>query len=567
MMRFQKENLTTVLKIVAALALLYFGTQQYNIPARLKYLFFYNGYFGCAIFILVWVVSILAMCVSTFLPNILMRSFLALLFFLSTVMGLTYLQVSGAIIIYDNLFVLLENARFASGAVKEYTHELFLPVLAASLSFIMIIPPVTRIKHFFSAKRISVLAYTIAILPFFLILSIAIARGGYGIDQTPIQYNIPALFSLIMGEKLFIGEKDRNSVDYAHLPIKAEHKPNVVLIVDESQRGDYLDINSPDKNLTPSLIQNQAHIYNFGLSSSGGNLSAESNQILRFGPNIDNFNTTFSQNPYIWQYARKAGYKTIMLEGQAPEGVLNDRMSKKETAFIDQFIYIHGTTSYEKDLEIARLIKKFTEKPSDTAVFIYAVKRGMHFPYDGNVPEDQRIYKTTGSGFEVISKTDMVNSYKNAVHYVNDAFFTSLFDGTSFKNTIIFYTSDHGQNLLDNGYRITHGSTENVSCFEGLVPLMVITADTQYTQKFKAASAKNYNKAGHFNIFPSILEIFGYNPDEIKPFHGLSLFNEIKTPRKFLSGLLTVGRLNIGSKNQNKWNAIPDSLVATPPVK
>jgi len=103
------------------------------------------------------------------------------------------------------------------------------------------------------------------------------------------------------------------------------------------------------------------------------------------------------------------------------------------------------------------------------------------------------------------------------------------------------------------------GPRKNVSFYEGLVPLLVFTENEYFLEKFRLGAQKNLNKASHFNIFPTLLDIWGYKKTEYNQFHGVSLFDNITFPRKFLSGIMTVKVIKSGIW---QWNAIPDSVIA-----
>jgi len=337
------------------------------------------------------------------------------------------------------------------------------------------------------------------------------------------------------------------------------------LIVDESIRADYLDINGHNMGITPYLFSRKDRLINFGYASSGANCSAESNQILRFGPNPNDFEKTFKTNPSIWQYAKKAGYKTIMIEGQATEGTLNNRMTKNEVSNIDEFIYVPGNGSLEKDIYIAKIIKEKTSENYDKPIFIIAVKSGLHFPYNEKVPDVKNKSMSNSNGLNFGTKNELINSYKRGISYLVDDFFYSLIENVDYEDTVLIYTSDHGQNLLDNGKKLTHCSSSNTSPYEGLVPLIVYTGNKSYINKFEIASNKNKDKASHFNIFPTVLSIFGYKNSDVENLHGITLFGDIWEPRKFISGLLSGSKIGIGTRNSIDWHYLPEKFVSNSP--
>jgi glucan phosphoethanolaminetransferase (alkaline phosphatase superfamily) len=555
------NNLLKIIGKVAGIAVLVIlGEHKYKIFDRYEELMHSYGILGGLGFAFFWVISIVALLVSAFLPHLLTRIVLAAVFFGSTWVGLAYTNIIGvSVFTYDNLYVLIENMSFAGDALSHYKKDILYALFIASFAFVFVVSPPDDFKKRFPRIHMPVVAYSLSVFPFLALFAIALLRGGYGLAQTPIQYRIPAMLSMIALEKALYEENVREEVKISPEPVREGRPPNVILVVDESLRGDYIDLNK-DQGVTPFLSSIRDRVANFGYASSGANCSAESNQILRYGPNLNDFERTFRTNPFIWQYAKKAGYKTIMIEGQAAKGKLNNRMNGMELSFIDQFMYSEGKYSYEKDMDITKKINTLLSSQGSEPLFILAVKKGLHFPYNDKVPEEKRKFKSKNDGLEIDEKSDLINSYKNAVAYLTDDFFRGLLENKKFDQTVIIYTSDHGQNLLDNGVNMSHCSTDNTSPFEGLIPLLAITGNIAYKEKFDRAVLRNKDKASHFNIYPTILNLFGFQNETIEKRHGKTLFDDITEPRRFLSGLLTINRLNLGSRKETKWNFVPDTL-------
>jgi len=244
---------------------------------------------GFAVF---WLISIVALLVSAFLPNLYFRIVLAIIFFASTWVGLAYTNIIGvSIFTYDNLYVLLENINYAGNAC-DILYALFI----ASFAIVIVISPPDDFKKRFPRILKPVFAYSLSGLPFLILFAIALLREGYGLAQTPIQYRIPAMLSMITLEKILYVENVREEVKISPQLVMEGGPLNVILIVDESLRGDYIDLNI-DRGTTPYLLSVRNRIANFGYASSGANCSAESNQILRYGPNLNDFDRTFQANP------------------------------------------------------------------------------------------------------------------------------------------------------------------------------------------------------------------------------------------------------------------------------
>jgi len=549
-----RSYLIIFIKVISVLLLLFIAENQ-HIISKLPKLFSLYGFAGGITFIFIWTASILGLLFASFSPNLYIRSFFTVLISLATVLGVSFNLISRSPLNFDNLYILFDNTGYADEVIIQYPGAVISALLYASLSLTFLIRP----PQFFKKTPFLKYAYSVLpVLPLLLIFSILMIRGGYGTGRTPMPYRIPALSLFIGIENLTSEETVRETVNIkAH---RAGEPLNVVIIVDESMRGDYYDINNDTLNLTPYLSSQKDRLYNFGLASAGANCSTESNIILRLGVNQHHLEQSFKHNPYTWQFARAAGYRTVMIEGQAKKGKLNNRMTPEELRYIDDFIYPEGETSYEKDLNIARTISKLTSQNNSKPLFIYAVKAGLHFPFIKEVPQGKAKFKIDYPHDNIGLKNNMLNSYKNGIAYLIDPFFKALLQDNAYKSSILLYTSDHGQNLLDNGSMQTHCSSVNTSAYEGLVPLFAITGHEGYRSKFQEASLKNSDKASHFNIIPTVLSVLGYQDKDIKRKFGPTLFDNLTEPRKFMTGVLREKNIGIGPRNTLKWRLLPHNL-------
>jgi lipid A ethanolaminephosphotransferase len=136
----------------------------------------------------------------------------------------------------------------------------------------------------------------------------------------------------------------------------------------------------------------------------------------------------------------------------------------------------------------------------------------------------------------IADKDRLVNTYKNAIHWSVDHFFQALLGEIDLSDSVLIYTSDHGQNLLDDGHPTTHCRRINESLYEAVVPLMVWTGNEALHQEFARAAQINRDRASHFELFPTVLQLFGYDPEQVKQRYHQGLFEKIDKPLGFTSG-------------------------------
>jgi hypothetical protein len=101
----------------------------------------------------------------------------------------------------------------------------------------------------------------------------------------------------------------------------------------------------------------------------------------------------------------------------------------------------------------------------------------------------------------------------------------------------MIYTSDHGQNLWDDGPTLWRHCDSNPPPTELWVPLVAFTGDTQFRADLSRSAARSANEATHFEIFPTLLLAMGYDANGVTETYGPNLIDIPKgRPRRFVVG-------------------------------
>jgi hypothetical protein len=321
------------------------------------------------------------------------------------------------------------------------------------------------------------------------------------------------------------------------LPFAGRTLDKLVLVMDESVRGDCLDPGTALLGTTPYLSGFGPALIDFGVAMSGHNCSAYSRYLLRLGARpealpeavIEGLNLA---GPNFWQFARAAGYRTVYVDGFSSEQRLHSGMTLQETGFIDRYLTIPKGPPAERDVHVgARLLEALAEPGP---AFIYVDKFGIHAPYEDKIPAG---FATEAPPPGTAPREALLAHYRNALRWGVDAFFARVLGRIDFAATALFYTSDHGQSLLDGGYKRTHCSTgPEVVAGEARVPLFVVTKEPALARALREAAPRFAHRATHFEIFPTLLIALGYDRAGVEAAYGAGLFGAPRERPRFLTG-------------------------------
>lgn len=310
---------------------------------------------------------------------------------------------------------------------------------------------------------------------------------------------------------------------------------HIIFIIDESIRGDKMSLNSPHILTTPFLKSIEDSILNFGIISSATNCSATANLLLRTGlqpTQIPDEKAVSLRKADIFAYAKAAGFTTFYLDGQSQKGALPNYLTQSDLKNIDNFqqVLIQNSVlkSYAIDTAITTKLSDITRSPFKT--FTLVNKWGAHFHYENSYPREQQFLKPAlAHGESYSNKTKLRNSYYNAIRWSVDEFFKKLLDGIDRENTIIIYTSDHGESLMEDGTAIAHCQLHSTPREQAAVPFLIFAPNADF---FKSALL-NQNRASHFEIFPTMLLLFGFEKSEINDAYGATIFDTLQIRQRF----------------------------------
>ncbi len=487
----------------------------------------FNGFLYVVIFLLI----VSAVFSTAFMRLYSFRFLLAILLYFSSVLTSTYQKITSEVLTYDTFLTLYNSRGFAGEAIEEYKLIIVKSAAFGLLLLIGILLPTGRNK-----KPISWIFTYIPIFVIGLLTTMLFFRGGDGAKGLPTVLTPVAYFNLSVYEKLNNDYGERKEVS---ITTKGKNNKDIILIVDESISARYLDINSTsgEKTYLKEQFPN-INIINFGIAAAATNCSYGTNIVLRYGGMRENYLEYISVMPSIWQYAKKAGYKTVFLDAQRDAGKYQNGMTDEEKEDIDEFVQYDKVPVLYRDMNIADSLIKYIN--NSTQEFIYVNKIGAHFPVNDRFPDNFIMHSPILDRGNSLDITDMPsregysnseehwrlyrNSYRNTILWNVGNFFNKIFNGANLNKSTIIYTSDHGQDLHEYSHTAlsTHCNPNPIN-EEGAVPLVIVEGDSGSALKWESNLFSNKDKSSHYNIFPTLLKLMSYEDDKVLSSYGNSL--------------------------------------------
>jgi glucan phosphoethanolaminetransferase (alkaline phosphatase superfamily) len=287
----------------------------------------------------------------------------------------------------------------------------------------------------------------------------------------------------------------------------------VVLIIGESARAKNFAIDGYKRNTTPHLIQ-QNNLLSFNDVKPCSNLTRLSVTCMLSFNGSKKMQYEIEQESIIKLFAH-LGFTTAWLSSQKAFGDDNSLM----ILGMQSQRYLFGNSISKKiggkqiyDEYLLDFLSEEIAGKKDNFVVLHT--QGSHFIFNDRYPEEFKKFTPTCDNINPrrCKREALVNSYDNTVLYT-DFFIAKAIEQLKDKNAILFYVSDHGQFLGENGIYY-HGNSGDIAHPEHIVPMFLWMSDSLiknkfYRQKFKNAQQKINQKLSHDNLFDSLLNCSG----------------------------------------------------------
>ncbi len=489
----------------------------YDLRGFAKAAIYFFSYLSCTALILIMLMS---------KSEILWRFFLfSLVVFYSIDLFIQFLSNPRGFTEFEYQLALIEAANFKNIIV--FLWDILKAILLAIAVGIILV----KLRKSFP-KRLPIRWSSVIPIPIVLILCSSDWVYSINTGSYPAPLKIPAI---IIYYHLTYEENPPRILDENIKPQKEPEVKNLVWIVDESVTGSYLSINGYKKNSTPDLENEvlKGSISNYGVVNSVANCSSESNLYLRIGLNpnsVEDFENDSRKMPTIFQYAKRAGYKTWLYDAQVVKGNVQGYFTQSDMKHVDEYATLdRSIPPHKRDGVIMSQIKNDLENSGGKNNFVMFVKMGAHWPYLLGYPKEKTVFQpvrsATHDAMNLKNREKTINTYLNLIKFTANDFLIDYIGKINITDSVTFYTSDHGQSIIEEGTKRTHCTPENTPRSQADVPLVVINSRAK--EKFPVHPEKIYSQ---HQIFPTTLLLMGYSDILVRKY-GPTL-NEGKDPQQ-----------------------------------
>ncbi|MDH6308803.1 glucan phosphoethanolaminetransferase (alkaline phosphatase superfamily) [Dysgonomonas sp. PFB1-18] len=309
----------------------------------------------------------------------------------------------------------------------------------------------------------------------------------------------------------------------AHKKDSIAQREIYVMVIGETARAENWGLYGYERNTTPQLAKD-SNIVLFHDAVTQSNTTHKSVSIMLTAASAENYDIIYRQKSIIEAF-KEVGFSTVFLSNQSANRTFTDYFAQ-DANYTEYYRYFNEKTNNYDEVLLPRL-QHYMDSVQGNLFFVLHTY-GSHFNYKERYPEEYAVF-TPDDAMEITraNKDYLVNAYDNTILYT-DNFLHNVIKilGQSNSCSAMFYTSDHGEDILDdNRQRFLHASP-TPTYYQLRVP-MLMWFSPAYNEVYPQAIAnaeKNESKPIASNaVFHTILDMANIDTEYQNP--DLSLLN------------------------------------------
>ena len=395
-------------------------------------------------------------------------------------------------------------------------------------------------------QRVRHWAMQIGAIGLFCLLASYLVVDGYRMRNQ--LYPVNVCYNLYLAfERNAASENYREASRDFKFDARSEHSataPEVyVMVVGETARAHNFSLYGYPRNTNP-LLSKTPGIIAFPDATTQSNTTHKSVPMLLSAASAEDFERLFHEKGILAAF-KEAGFYTVFISNQLPNHSFIDFLGEQA----DEYYFLKKEDASQGNHYDEDLLQKLDEilplaDASSSAHYHYRYRKlfvvlhsyGSHFNYQERYPRSFAYFKPDSrSEAKPENRRDLLNAYDNTIRYTDYILHGIVerlqkWEGVQTKTDGVYdqptsamlYTSDHGENIFDDGRCLFLHAAPKASDYELHVPFIIWTSDgfsKQYPDILKALGENRSKQVqSSLSAFHTMLGIGGilthYRQDE-----------------------------------------------------
>lgn len=296
---------------------------------------------------------------------------------------------------------------------------------------------------------------------------------------------------------------------------KAGKREIYVLVIGEAGRADNWSLFGYERKTNPELSAIQGIVlYKDAITQA--NATHKSVPLILSAASAKDFDVIYKQKSIIEAF-KEVGFTTVFLSNQTPNRSFTDYFA--EEADFHHNIRpasaggIYTVNNYDEAM--LPLYKNYIDSIPGN-LFIVFHTYGSHFNYKERYPEAFSFFKPdSATNVEVKNKQQLINAYDNSIRYT-DHFLADLIKTLNESDacSALFYTPDHGEDLLDDSRKRFLHASPNPTYYQLHIPMLMWFSNNYqiaFPEKCEAAVQNETKPVATDAVFHTLLDMASIN--------------------------------------------------------
>jgi len=302
-------------------------------------------------------------------------------------------------------------------------------------------------------------------------------------------------------------ETSKNFTFDAQRKENAQEREIYVLVIGETSRAENWSLYGYERNTTPKLKKDSNLIF-FRDAITQSNTTHKSVSIMLTPASAEDYGSIYGQKSIIEAF-RETGFTTAFISNQSANRTFTDYFAQ-EADYVKYFRYFNEKTN-NLDEAILPVFRHCIDSIKGN-LFIVLHTYGSHFNYKERYPKEYSIF-TPDNVMEIsrANKDILVNAYDNTILYT-DNFLHTVIKILEESNSCssMFFTSDHGEDILDDErQRFLHASP-NPTFYQLRIPMLMWFSSAykdNYPKIFENTDNNKDKPVATNSVFHTLLDV------------------------------------------------------------